>query len=43
MDVAIDDSRARKVLGYRNKFSNAHTVSARNPRAAVMVANPALR
>lgn len=26
-DVGIDDSRARKVLGYRNKFSNAQTVS----------------
>jgi len=26
MDVGIDDSRARKVLGYRNKFSNAQTL-----------------
>lgn len=26
-DVEIDDSRARKVLGYRNRFTNADTVS----------------
>lgn len=25
-DVFIDDSRARKVLGYRNTFNNAQTI-----------------
>lgn len=26
MDVEVDDTRARKVLGYRNRFSTAQTL-----------------